>query len=114
MRARPRTHKSGSSVAAHSTSAGPQGWRESGRCRTTETILEPQPDTSVGSALGLPYFLRHVEHEVLNAPGGDVFRSSVMLAVLLCLATTLAEAAGVQFFEISAEGVAPKLTGAVW
>jgi predicted dienelactone hydrolase len=44
----------------------------------------------------------------------QVFRSSFVLAAVLCLAATLAEAAGVQLFDVPADGAGPKLTGAVW
>lgn len=43
-----------------------------------------------------------------------MFRSSLLLAVVLCFAATLAEAAGLQFFEVAADSAGPSLTGAVW
>jgi predicted dienelactone hydrolase len=46
--------------------------------------------------------------------GHRVFRSSVVLAAIICIAATLAEAAGVQFFDVPADGSGPNLTGAVW
>jgi predicted dienelactone hydrolase len=43
-----------------------------------------------------------------------VFRSILALAVVFCLAATLAEAAGVRFFDIPSDSASPALAGAVW
>ena len=46
--------------------------------------------------------------------GETVFRLSVLLAAVFCFATTLADAAGIQFFDVPPDGTRPRLTGSVW
>jgi predicted dienelactone hydrolase len=43
-----------------------------------------------------------------------VFRSSFVLVAVFWFTATLAEAAGVRFFDVPAESTGPSLTGAVW
>ena len=46
--------------------------------------------------------------------GVTVRRLSVVLAAVFCFATTLADAAGIQFIDVSPDSRGPRLTGAVW
>jgi predicted dienelactone hydrolase len=41
-------------------------------------------------------------------------RSELVLAAIFCFAATLAQAAGVRFFDVPADTTAPKMAGAVW
>jgi len=43
-----------------------------------------------------------------------VFRSSFVLAAVFCFTATLAEGAGLRFFDVPADDAGPSLTGAVW
>jgi predicted dienelactone hydrolase len=43
-----------------------------------------------------------------------MLRLSILLPAVFCFATTLANAAGIQFFDVPADGTGPRLSGALW